>query len=74
MITGESVKFIGSLFKRAYKYYKYELTHLNKWIHTSYLSRSVQHLKFKVKIQNNLNKQITTIAESSVPWSDLTFP
>ena len=25
------------------------------------------------KIQNNLNKQIITIAESSVPWSDLTF-
>ena len=33
-----------------------------------------QHLELKVNIQNNPNKQITTIAESSLPWSDLNFP
>ena len=33
-----------------------------------------QHLEFKVKIQNDPNKQIITTTESPVPWSDLNFP
>ena len=33
-----------------------------------------QHLEFKVKIQNDPNKQIATTTENSVPWSDLNFP
>ena len=32
-----------------------------------------QHLEFKVEIQNDPNKHITTTTESSVPWSDLNF-
>ena len=31
------------------------------------------HLESKVKIHNDLNKQITTTTESFVPWSDFNF-
>ena len=32
------------------------------------------HVEFKVKIENNPNKQITITTESFVPSSDLNFP
>ena len=33
-----------------------------------------QRIEFKVKTQNDPNKQIATISESSAPWSDLNIP
>ena len=71
-ITGESVKFIGS------KYIQESLMNMSLFIHESTYSHTSykhftsfttisQHLEFKVKIQNNPNKHITTTTESSVP-------
>ena len=62
-----------SKFKKPYKYEVIavhiipEKTFTLHNVHfTSFITIS-QHLEFKVKIQNDTNKQITTTTESSVP-------
>ena len=74
-ITGESVKCIeskhiqDSLIKTILQLY---ISYLNK-LHSHFIKFDFvnitigQHLEFRVKIQNDLNKQITTTTESSVP-------